>query len=402
MPFYSAYPAYRKGGGQGSGIKHAITRFGQNRLVWLEKKSGGDARIVRLDMPRICTDDDDEDAHNSNLSISDDDDPMQHTSFAREEDYVHINACHSSGAAVAVGSHAAMVTAVPVPRLPFSRRLQNAQKRVHLVVHDHEVVSGKPMPLKQLAFAFRAMHGTDIDPPGSLGFDSLEAFLNAAPRLCCCTMDDERAVRCDPPPPEMSFVHDLRAHITAFIADRPEGITFAQLKERVKQFGQERHTSVRFLRGGILGVINCVLVPSVVIQLEPNGLFYPATKTRPMACNYNMPAGDQPPAPIGAFDRLRFAATEKSYLHDAVVAAPNASQSGTTGSMPEHDMFGGLDANLLAGVFNSALSIPDSNHCTFKWPIQGADGPATVTPQSSLYEHQLSRLNCLSTATSST
>ena len=47
MPFYSAFPHYRKGGGQGSGIKHAILRFGSTKLLWIEKRSGGDARIVR-------------------------------------------------------------------------------------------------------------------------------------------------------------------------------------------------------------------------------------------------------------------------------------------------------------------------------------------------------------------
>ena len=35
-----------------------------------------------------------------------------------------------------------------------------------------------------------------------------------------------------------------------------------------------KHTSVRFLKGGILGLVNNVLVPHVVQQYEPNGPFY--------------------------------------------------------------------------------------------------------------------------------
>ncbi|KAH8057838.1 hypothetical protein JL722_6378 [Aureococcus anophagefferens] len=34
VPFYGAFPRYRKGGGQGSGIKHAIVRFGGAKLSW--------------------------------------------------------------------------------------------------------------------------------------------------------------------------------------------------------------------------------------------------------------------------------------------------------------------------------------------------------------------------------
>ncbi|KAH8074665.1 alpha-methylacyl-CoA racemase [Aureococcus anophagefferens] len=36
VPFYGAFPRYRKGGGQGSGIKHAIVRFGGAKLSWVE------------------------------------------------------------------------------------------------------------------------------------------------------------------------------------------------------------------------------------------------------------------------------------------------------------------------------------------------------------------------------
>jgi len=46
VPFYGAFPRYRKGGGQGSGIKHAIVRFGGAKLSWVETRGGGDARIV--------------------------------------------------------------------------------------------------------------------------------------------------------------------------------------------------------------------------------------------------------------------------------------------------------------------------------------------------------------------
>ncbi|KAH8044957.1 alpha-methylacyl-CoA racemase [Aureococcus anophagefferens] len=44
VPFYGAFPRYRKGGGQGSGIKHAIVRFGGAKLSWVETRGGGDAR----------------------------------------------------------------------------------------------------------------------------------------------------------------------------------------------------------------------------------------------------------------------------------------------------------------------------------------------------------------------
>ena len=63
VPFYAQFPQYRKGGGQGSGIKHAILRFGAGRLMWIEAGApvahavpagaagglaGGDARIALL------------------------------------------------------------------------------------------------------------------------------------------------------------------------------------------------------------------------------------------------------------------------------------------------------------------------------------------------------------------
>lgn len=343
MPFYAAFPAYRKGGGQGSGIKHAITRFGLHRLLWLEKKSGGDARIIRLDLPRPpCEDEDDQ--HSSTPASSDDGELVCQTSYAK--------------------------LASP-PRLPLSRRLQSAQKRVHLVVHDHEVVSGKPLPLRQLTDAFRVMHGTDIDPPETLGFSSLADFLRAAPRLCCCAENDEPAVRCDPPPPELGFVRDLRDHVAAFVAAYPEGVTFAQLKDRVKLFGQERHTSVRFLRGGILGVINCVLVPSVVVQLEPNGLFYPAQLIHQHHKPLHLPIGGprqisavSAPSPVGFFSSKEVGC-----------------EDGRRQSLdpPRHDMFGG--PSLLAGLFDATAKSA--------WPLDRGDAPL-VTPESSLYDRQIS------------
>ncbi|KAJ8612238.1 hypothetical protein CTAYLR_002949 [Chrysophaeum taylorii] len=434
MPFYSAYPAYRKGGGQGSGIKHAITRFGQNRLLWLERKSGGDARIVRLDVPRAVrennnNDDDDDDARLSNSSGSNNIDEIETVVSSNnflddlatsEPPSFSAMTRRPSGGALSQLQHHPNSNHIhhqvihhhqppPVVRVPLSRRLQNAQKRVHVVVHDHEVVSGKPLPLKNLASAFKAMHGTEIDPPESLGFRSLAEFLGAAPRLCCCAVDDEQAVRCEPPPPEMAFVSDLRAHISAFAADRPEGVTFAQLKERVKLFGQERHTSVRFLRGGILGVINCVLVPSIVIQLEPNGLFYPANGAN--AIDHHFPplpsvavptttALDEPSAPSAApidADRLSSmisiapagpATTAEGQPIYGSLVATNAAPTLVIDSMPNaHNIFGGLDANLLSGVLASALDASD-NASAFKWPP--SDLAHTVTPENSFYERQLS------------
>ena len=41
-----------------------------------------------------------------------------------------------------------------------------------------------------------------------------------------------------------------------------------------KAVGRAKHTSVRFLKGGILGLVNNVLVPHIVQQYEPNGPFY--------------------------------------------------------------------------------------------------------------------------------
>lgn len=339
MPFYSAYPAYRKGGGQGSGIKHAITRFGMNRLLWLERKSGGDARIVRLDVPRAA-----------------------HAVTAEEDDIVHTDEDEHDPPETLFAGRPSKHYLTAAARLPLARRLHTAQKRVHVVVHDHEVVSGLPLPLKELPSAFRAMHGIEIDAPESLGFGSLRDFLSSAPRLCCCDLYDEEAVRCDPPPPEMAFVSDLRAHIAVFAADRPDGITFAQLKERVKLFGQERHTSVRFLRGGILGVINSVLVPSIVIQLEPNGLFYPAR--RPV-----LPPAPSPPvhiiAPFGW----------PSFSDET----PNDLDSGD------------LDAVLLSGVLNEALgglTTKDAIDYDYAhdWRQQQADDDSTVvTPENSTF-----------------
>ena len=59
-----------------------------------------------------------------------------------------------------------------------------------------------------------------------------------------------------------------------FARSRPDGISFSELKEHVKAVGRAKHTSVRFLKGGILGLVNNVLVPHVVQQYEPNGPFY--------------------------------------------------------------------------------------------------------------------------------
>lgn len=358
MPFYAAFPAYRKGGGQGSGIKHAITRFGQNRLMWLEKQmSGGDARILRLDHTAAEFHSHSTADSHSNSNSDEDPELIQHHQkpFASEDDRVVVRTVSSSPLwldngggggrnaiappPIAAASSATHAIGSPRPQpqrmnaqhqaqqipIPLARRLQNAQKRVYVVVHDHEIVSGKPLEIASLPTAYKEMHGTEMDSPESLGINSIVGLLRSSPRLSA----EDGLVRCDPPPPEMDFVHDLRCSVAAFTNDRPEGVTFAELKERVKLFGQERHTSVRFLRGGILGVINCVLVPTVVVQLEQNGLFYPANQA--------------PAVPIGAEEK-------SSQLPDY------------SSTLPKHDMFGGLDANLLAGVFNSAIGDQQDDH----------------------------------------
>ncbi|KAH8097468.1 alpha-methylacyl-CoA racemase [Aureococcus anophagefferens] len=47
VPFYGAFPRYRKGGGQGSGIKHAIVRFGGAKLSWVEAAAARDRPRAR-------------------------------------------------------------------------------------------------------------------------------------------------------------------------------------------------------------------------------------------------------------------------------------------------------------------------------------------------------------------
>ena len=76
------------------------------------------------------------------------------------------------------------------------------------------------------------------------------------------------------PPTELQFIDELRAAVGTFARSRPDGISFSELKEHVKAVGRAKHTSVRFLKGGILGLVNNVLVPHVVQQYEPNGPFY--------------------------------------------------------------------------------------------------------------------------------
>ena len=100
------------------------------------------------------------------------------------------------------------------------------------------------------------------------------------------------AVASRTPPPELAFVEALRDHIAAYAADHPRGISFAVLKDQVKAFGRAKHTSVRFLRGGILGVVNNLLVPDVVIQLEAAGNFFATRSThfpRASSSSFNFP-----------------------------------------------------------------------------------------------------------------
>ena len=79
---------------------------------------------------------------------------------------------------------------------------------------------------------------------------------------------------CDAPGAELPFIDELRSAVGQFARSRPDGISFSELKEHVKAVGRAKHTSVRFLKGGILGLVNNVLVPHVVQQYEPNGPFY--------------------------------------------------------------------------------------------------------------------------------
>ena len=235
VPFYAQFPQYRKGGGQGSGIKHAILRFGAGRLMWIEAGApvahavpagaagglaGGDARIALLG-------------------------PGAAPRYAR---------------AVAAS-----------PDAEAQRKLAGAQKRLHVAVHDYELVHrGAALPLGEVAGAYRRVHGHDLDDAAALGCRDLRHVLETAGKLR--VVGD--AVRCRTPPAELGFVEDLRLYVADRAAARPEGISFAELKDEVKAFGRARHTSVRFLRGGILGVVNNVLVPEVVTQLEAGGPFF--------------------------------------------------------------------------------------------------------------------------------
>ena len=115
------------------------------------------------------------------------------------------------------------------------------------------------------------MHGAPLQAEPAAAGISMKKLVESAARLRVVGDD---AVRCRTPPTELQFIDELRAAVGTFARSRPDGISFSELKEHVKAVGRAKHTSVRFLKGGILGLVNNVLVPHVVQQYEPNGPFY--------------------------------------------------------------------------------------------------------------------------------
>ena len=126
--------------------------------------------------------------------------------------------------------------------------------------------------MDELDDAYRRVHGAPLQAePTAMGV-SMQQLVASAARLRVVG-EHRDAVRCRTPPHELQFIDELRDAVGRFARSRPHGISFSELKEHVKACGRAKQTSMRFLKGGILGLVNNVLVPHVVTQYEPTGPF---------------------------------------------------------------------------------------------------------------------------------